>query len=195
MQKIFEGCFDTPIRKFLSTNHKHIKRRFGWLNDWLIEWVSEWVSDWLDWLDWLIDWLTDCPVLSTLFQDFDELIDMASRGDHRKVDTMSGDMKVKNRKDTDVYSLMPEMFVIFTLGKMAEESNKGLIRIFNNKIREKCAIHSFFHSLIQVMSIVPLQVHYYPEALPIHGYCIAVSRRSATGNCEWRTCPKALRGG
>src|SRR6218665_619396 len=38
---------------------------------------------------------------------------------------------------------------------------------------------------IQAMSIAPLHVHYYSEALPTqHGYCVGVSRRSATGNCE-----------
>ena len=41
---------------------------------------------------------------------------------------------------------------------------------------------------IQAISIALLQVHYYSEALPTqHGYCVGVSRRSATGNCEWRT--------
>ena len=45
---------------------------------------------------------------------------------------------------------------------------------------------------IQAISIVPPQVHYYSEALQIqHGYCVKVSRRSATGNCEWRTCPRS----
>src|SRR6218665_932262 len=40
----------------------------------------------------------------------------------------------------------------------------------------------------------PLQ-HLYSEALPTqHGYCVGVSRRSATGNCERRTCPRFLRG-
>src|SRR6218665_502002 len=37
------------------------------------------------------------------------------------------------------------------------------------------------HSLIQTISIAPLQVHVYSEALPTqHGYCAGVSRRSAT---------------
>jgi len=45
---------------------------------------------------------------------------------------------------------------------------------------------------IQSISLVPLQVHYYSEALPTqHGYCVGVSRRSAKGNCEWRTCPRS----
>jgi len=31
------------------------------------------------------------------------------------------------------------------------------------------------------------------EVLPAqHGYCVRVSRRSATGNCKWRTCPRYL---
>jgi len=37
-------------------------------------------------------------------------------------------------------------------------------------------------SFIQSISIAPLQVHYYTEALPTqHGYCVGVSRWSATG--------------
>jgi len=52
------------------------------------------------------------------------------------------------------------------------------------------------HSFIQAISIAPLQVHYYLEALLTqHGYCIGVSRRSATGDCEWRTCSRSLCGG
>jgi len=36
---------------------------------------------------------------------------------------------------------------------------------------------------IETISIAPLQVHYYSQALPTqHGYCAGVSRRSATGN-------------
>jgi len=46
--------------------------------------------------------------------------------------------------------------------------------------------------------MAPLQDHYYSEAeaLPTqHGYCAGISRRRATGNCEWRTCQRSLRGG
>jgi len=43
-------------------------------------------------------------------------------------------------------------------------------------------------SFIQAISIAPLQVHYYSEALPTHhGYCVEASCRRATGNCAWRT--------
>jgi len=59
----------------------------------------------------------------------------------------------------------------------------------------KGSIHSgYFYSasrvpFIQATSIAPLLVHHYSEALPTqHGYCVRVSRWSATGNCEWRTC-------
>src|SRR6218665_1547189 len=53
------------------------------------------------------------------------------------------------------------------------------------------------NSFIQTISIAPLQVNYYSEALPTqheYTYCAGVSRRSATGNCELRTCPRPLRG-
>src|SRR6218665_2172886 len=51
------------------------------------------------------------------------------------------------------------------------------------------------HSFIQTISITPLQVQFYSEALPTqHGYCAGVSRRSATGNCELMTCPRSLPG-
>ena len=55
---------------------------------------------------------------------------------------------------------------------------------------------SFIHSFIQAFSIAPLQVRYYSEALSTqHGYCSGVSRRSATGNCELRTCLRSQSGG
>ena len=51
-------------------------------------------------------------------------------------------------------------------------------------------IHSFFHSST---CIAPLQVCHYSEALPTqHGVYARVSPRSATGQCELRTCPRAL---
>jgi len=51
-------------------------------------------------------------------------------------------------------------------------------------------------SFIQAISIASLQVHYYSEALPTqHGYCAGVSRWSATGNWEWKTCPRSPCGG
>src|SRR6218665_60027 len=44
---------------------------------------------------------------------------------------------------------------------------------------------SFIHSFIQAISIAPPHVHYYPKALPTqYGYCVGVSRRRATDNCE-----------
>src|SRR6218665_135275 len=41
----------------------------------------------------------------------------------------------------------------------------------------------FFFTFIRAISRAPLQVLYYSEALPTqHGYCAAISRRSATAN-------------
>src|SRR6218665_2367921 len=57
-------------------------------------------------------------------------------------------------------------------------------------------IYIYIHSFIQTISIAPLQVHVYSAALSTqHGYCAGVSRRSATGNCDLRTCPRSLRDG
>ena len=37
-------------------------------------------------------------------------------------------------------------------------------------------------------------INFYSEALPTqHGYCVGVSRRNATGNGEWTTCPRSIR--
>jgi len=39
------------------------------------------------------------------------------------------------------------------------------------------------------MPIAPFKVHYYSDALQKqHRHCVGDSSRSATGNCEWRTC-------
>jgi len=58
-------------------------------------------------------------------------------------------------------------------------------------------MHHWFNSFfIQAISIAPIQVHYYSEAvLTQHGCCAGISRWSATGNCEWRTCSRSLCGG
>jgi len=72
------------------------------------------------------------------------------------------------------------------------------LRIFLNKLRSVEGIfqllNTLCHSFIQAIFIVPLQVYYYSEALPTqHGFCVGFSRRTATGNCEWRTCPRSPR--
>ena len=60
----------------------------------------------------------------------------------------------------------------------------------------KCPTIFLIHSFIQALSIAPLQVHYYSEALLTqHGYCVGVLHWSATGNCEQRTSPRSLHGG
>jgi len=53
-----------------------------------------------------------------------------------------------------------------------------------------------FYLFIPDISIALPEVHYNSEALPTqHRYCAGVSRRSATGNCRLRTCPRSLRRG
>lgn len=64
-------------------------------------------------------------VAECFVQDFDELIQMASRGDHTKVDFLSGDLKNRSRSDTDWYSMMGDNLVVFALGKMSEEIYDG----------------------------------------------------------------------
>jgi len=78
---------------------------------------------------------------------------------------------------------------------LGSSGSKGLFQSGNTD-EFKVKIHSFIHSFIQTISIAPLQVHFYSEALLTqHGYCAGVSRRSASGNCELRTCTRSLRGG
>src|SRR6218665_1177988 len=58
-----------------------------------------------------------------------------------------------------------------------------------------CSLYNTIYSFFQAISIAPLQVHYYSEALPTeHGYFIGVSCRNATISCELRTCPRSLHG-
>src|SRR6218665_1081014 len=53
-----------------------------------------------------------------------------------------------------------------------------------NSAAKKCVTLPF--SFIQTISIAPLQVHFYSEALPTrHGYCAGVSRRSAIYQHFW----------
>ena len=51
------------------------------------------------------------------------------------------------------------------------------------------------HSFIPNISIAPLQVHYCSDSLPTTITVSELSRRSATDNCEWRTCPRSRCGG
>jgi len=48
------------------------------------------------------------------------------------------------------------------------------------------------HSVVPGISIAPLQVHYYSAA---NWYWVGVNPKRFTGICEWRTCPRFLRGG
>ena len=49
------------------------------------------------------------------------------------------------------------------------------------------------YSFIRDISIAPLQVHYYSEALPTKAL-ILLTHWSDTGNCEGSTCPRSLHG-
>ena len=56
-------------------------------------------------------------------------------------------------------------------------------------------IHSFIQSFIPVISIAPLQVLYYSEALPTTARILYRSfTPKRTGNCRLRICPRSLRG-
>lgn len=57
-------------------------------------------------------------------KDFDELVYLASRGDHHMVDTLTEDLRLDDRDGDDWYNVMPDNFVIFSLGKMAEEKHR-----------------------------------------------------------------------
>src|SRR6218665_686112 len=56
--------------------------------------------------------------------------------------------------------------------------------------------HSFIHSFIPAISIAPLQVLYYSEALLTTARILYRSfMPKRTGNCRYRTCPRSLHGG
>src|SRR6218665_3606622 len=57
----------------------------------------------------------------------------------------------------------------------------------------QCTFFIIFHLFIHSISQAPFQPRHYSETLPTqHVYCVGVSRRSATGNCELRACPRSV---
>src|SRR6218665_3811189 len=59
-------------------------------------------------------------------------------------------------------------------------------------VMQGCKIHSF----IMAISIVPIQVLYYSEALPTTARILYRSfTPKRTGNCRSRTCPRSLHSG
>src|SRR6218665_3721153 len=57
-------------------------------------------------------------------------------------------------------------------------------------------IINIIHFFIQAISIAPLKSTTTQRRSRLqHGYCVEVSHRSATGNCDRRTCPRSLSGG
>ena len=108
-----------------------------------------------------------------------------------------------------IWRLLPQLSIIshFPLAAdcVFESSDLRHINLINSFIHKNCVKTQFkvpirfinklvsqIHSFIQTISILSLQVLYYSEALPTqHGYCIGISRRSATGKYEWKTCPRS----
>jgi hypothetical protein len=68
------------------------------------------------------------------WQTFEELILLAEQGDQRKVDQLIGDLKKKDRKDVDSYSLMPDETTTFVLGKLAEERYDGKLFLLKESV-------------------------------------------------------------
>jgi len=58
-------------------------------------------------------------------QNFDDLAEMAGRGNSKKVDVTAGDLKNKEREANDWYSFMEDELHLFALGKMAESKYNG----------------------------------------------------------------------
>src|SRR6218665_987573 len=57
-------------------------------------------------------------------------------------------------------------------------------------------VFSFIHTFIPAISVAPLQVLYYSEALPTTARILYRSYTpKRTANCRYRTCPRSLRGG
>src|SRR6218665_1790088 len=74
-------------------------------------------------------------------------------------------------------------------------SSHYLVKHISTKfhITLKKITYKFIHPFIQAISIAPLKVLYCSEALPTqHGYCLGISRLSATGNFVIKL-PRALK--
>jgi len=61
---------------------------------------------------------------------------------------------------------------------------------------DQYSIHSFIHSgYFNSASLSPLLLRGAPDYSIDRPTALELTRRSATGNCGWRTCPKSLRCG
>ena len=58
-------------------------------------------------------------------QSFNELVEMASRGDHKKVNYLVNDLSNSLRTEEDWYNAMSQDIVIFSLAKLADEAYDG----------------------------------------------------------------------
>src|SRR6218665_2279977 len=65
-----------------------------------------------------------------------------------------------------------------------------------NNLPSQFLVSTFIQSFILAISIAPLQVHYYSEALSTTAWILYRSfTPKRTGNCRYRTCTRSLRGG
>ena len=73
----------------------------------------------------------------------------------------------------------------FDYSVLANLPNANTVNASEQHKQPSSCLQDMIQSCIQATSIAPLQARYYLEALPTQlGYCVGVSRRSATGNCE-----------
>ena len=65
-----------------------------------------------------------CHLYTVYLQTFDALVEMAERGDHRKVDTMSDNLSNKTGSEQDWYSVWTDDIVVYSLGKLTSNLHK-----------------------------------------------------------------------
>ena len=94
---------------------------------------------------------------------------------------------------------LPQAFPNFPRQSLIFPGNPSLPQTFIHFPRHffNClGILSFIHSFISAISIAPLQVLYYSEALPTTARILYRSfTPKRTGNCRQRTCPRSVHGG
>src|SRR6218665_3161802 len=78
------------------------------------------------------------------------------------------------------------------IGLATSNSHVSLPCLIKHSLHERSDLHSF----ILAISVAPLQVLYYSEALLTTARILYQSfTPKRTGNCRYRTCPRSLRGG
>ena len=73
-----------------------------------------------------IPYLNDNVTKTQFIQDFNKFIQLAQEGDSRKVDLRTNDFrKNKCEEEEDWYSVFPDEFVVFELGKLSSNNIDG----------------------------------------------------------------------